>query len=122
MPVYTYKHNEQNHTVAGPDFGQTIDFLATQLDVDQQLIHLEHFTIPVIVVAENSEGAPELVRCDIQVTHDQYENGDHYDMAKSEVEDNGYSALAVFDYFDPAYRDMVAYRDEHLAPEIIKNA
>lgn len=121
MPVYSYQCGDQHFDVSAINNGYAHSFLATHLDVDYFDITLEHFTIPVIVMAINASGEPELIRCDIKVTQNEYDDGDHYERAMSQVEEDGYDVKAAFDYFDPAYQSMVEYRDECHVTEIVNN-
>lgn len=79
--------------------------------------------LTIFVVAENSQGETEILAFDISATQDQIDNGDHYDIAKSKAEEDGYDALAVFDSSDMAGQQLFGkrpmYGDE---PRFIKGA
>lgn len=62
--------------------------------------------IDVIVLCTNSEGEPELFRANVDVTQDQYDDGDHYDIAGSHAEDMGYEVIGAFDEKDRAYKQL----------------
>lgn len=62
----------------------------------------------VLVVAIGSDGAPGIHTCAPQVTAEQVANGDHYDLAKENAEDNGYEGpMVAIDANDPAARQLV---------------
>lgn len=68
---------------------------------------VEFITIKVIVLCTNAEGSPEFSTREIQCTQAQYDNGDHYDMAKEAAEDDGYeSPMMAFDENDSAARQL----------------
>ena len=63
--------------------------------------------IKVVVLCTNAEGAPEFDTCALQVTQAQYDNGEHYDLAKEYAEDNGYEGpMIAFDANDAAARQL----------------
>lgn len=63
--------------------------------------------VKVVVLCTNSEGAPEFHTCTPEVTQEQYDNGEHYDLAKENAEDNGYEGpMIAFDANDAAARQM----------------
>ena len=66
----------------------------------------ESKNVKVIVLCSNSEGAPEFHSCAIDVTQEQYDNGDHYDLAMENAEDNGYEPHKAFDQNDPAAKQL----------------
>lgn len=61
----------------------------------------------VIVLCTNSNGSPEFYTCTPEVTDEQLENGDHYDLAKESAENNGYEApMIAFDAADEAAKQL----------------
>ena len=62
--------------------------------------------VRVIVLCRNSEGAPEFHTCAVDVTAAQYNNGEHYELAKENAEDNGYEPQLSFDENDPAAKQL----------------
>lgn len=65
------------------------------------------FPIKMVVLATNSEGSPEFHTCSVEVTQEQYDNGDHYDLAKENADFNGYEEpMIAFDERDVAARQL----------------
>lgn len=63
--------------------------------------------VKVIVLCQNSEGAPEFHSCDPAVTEEQRAAGEHYDLAKENAGFNGYSEpMIAFDATDPAAKQL----------------
>jgi hypothetical protein len=49
----------------------------------------------------NANGLPDFTMTEVQVTHDEYENGVHYDMADARLAEAGFEEPTVhFDDFD----------------------
>lgn len=66
----------------------------------------------VIVLCTNANGAPEFHSCTPAVTQEQYDNGDHYDLAKENAEDNGYQEpMIAFDTSDQAAKQLQELAD-----------
>lgn len=62
----------------------------------------------VLVIAVSSDGAPGIHTCSPQVTVEQIENGDHYDLAKENAEYNGFEQpMVAIDAQDNAARQLV---------------
>ena len=62
-------------------------------------------TIKLLVLCSNSEGAPEIHTCSVQMTPEQIAEGLHYDVAKENADLNGYEEpMIAFDEQDPAAR------------------
>jgi len=62
-----------------------------------------------IVLCTNSNGAPEFHTCCPEVTQEQYDNGEHYELAKQNAEFNGYERpMIAFDAKDPAAKQLGA--------------
>ena len=59
-------------------------------------------SIKVIVLCHNASGEPEFHSCTIDVSEDQYDNGEHYDLAKENAVYNGFMPLHAFDAQDRA--------------------
>lgn len=59
--------------------------------------------VKVAVAGRNASGEPEIVVYNIECSKEQYENGDHYDMAKERAEDDGFEPEIAFDENDPAW-------------------
>lgn len=56
--------------------------------------------VKVVVAAEGFNG-PDLYFCKVECTEEQYDNGDHYDVAKSAANENGYEgSMVAFDEND----------------------
>lgn len=63
--------------------------------------------INVVVLCTNSNGVPEFHTCAPAVTEEQYNNGDHYVLAKANAYDNGYEEpMIAFDAKDVAGRQL----------------
>lgn len=60
--------------------------------------------IQVGVMSEDANGAPDVTFHTIECSQEQYDNGDHYDMAKDLAEEDGYEPKIAFDENDPAWR------------------
>lgn len=61
----------------------------------------------VVVLCINSNGVPEFHTCTPEVTREQMENGNHYDLAKENAESNGYEQpMIAFDATDVAGRQL----------------
>lgn len=61
----------------------------------------------VIILCRNAEGAPEFHACSPEVTQEQIDDGDHYDLAKENAAFNGYSEpMLAFDATDPAAKGL----------------
>lgn len=63
--------------------------------------------ITVFVLAENSWGEPELLAYDLSVSQEQYDNGEHYDMADAKAKESGYAVKGTFDQFDMAGKQLL---------------
>jgi hypothetical protein len=70
----------------------------------------ERQPIQCVVACRNAMGEPEFYCVTVECTVDQYENGDHYDAACAQAEDEGYegwkgeiSNAWVCDENDPAF-------------------
>lgn len=79
----------------------------------------DEIRIKLIVLATNSEGAPEFYRCTMKVLQEQYDNGDHYDLAKEEAASEGYKEpMIAFDENDQAatqFQALVKFVDADIA-------
>lgn len=64
--------------------------------------------VKMLVLCENAEGAAEFHACEIPVTARQIESGEHYGLAETEAENNGYKPIKAFDQTDPAMKQMVS--------------
>lgn len=63
--------------------------------------------VKVIVLCRNSAGESEFHSCTPEVTQEQYDNGDHYDLAKENAADNGFEEpMVAFDQNDGAARQL----------------
>lgn len=63
--------------------------------------------VKVIVLCTNSNGAPEFHTCTPEVTPQQVDEGEHYELAKQNAADNGYEGpMLAFDTKDPAARQL----------------
>lgn len=61
----------------------------------------------VIVLATNSEGAPEFYMISVGVTHQEMLEGKHYELAKENAGFNCYEEpMIAFDATDPAARQL----------------
>lgn len=90
-------------TEAGP-FGLAAGETIKQLDSV-----LEHgIQYPkVIVLCTNSEGAPEFHTCSPQCSKAELDEGYHYDLAKENAEQNGYTGpMIAFGEKDPAAKQL----------------
>lgn len=61
----------------------------------------------VIVVCEAADGVPELVGYDVSVNQHQYDEGQHYDLAKELANEDGYRVIFAFDMNDTAGRQLL---------------
>lgn len=61
--------------------------------------------VKCIVACTNAEGSPDFYPCMVEVTQEQFDNGDHYDIAKDLAVDQRYEGeMVVFDEEDgPAW-------------------
>jgi hypothetical protein len=60
-----------------------------------------------MVVAANGFDGPDFYFCKVDCSQQQYDNGEHYDIAKSAAKDNGYDEPMVpFDRNDPPGRSF----------------
>ena len=67
-------------------------------------------TVRVVVLASDADGVPTFVLRTVTVTNAQYDDGQHYDLAKHMATREGYEApMVAFDEFDTA-----AHQCEHL--------
>lgn len=76
-------------------------------------------TVRVVVLAGDADGAPAFVLRTLNVTSDQYENGEHYDLAMAAAAEEGYEApMAAFDEHDNAalHADVLARFMKHPDP------
>ena len=63
--------------------------------------------VKVVVLCINSAGEPEFHTCTPEVTPEQYDNGEHYAMAKENAADNGFEEpMVAFDEKDGAARQL----------------
>jgi hypothetical protein len=54
--------------------------------------------IPMMVVADNCAGEPDVCRCHVNVTVDDYLSGRHYDLARNSAAKQGFDEpMVVFD-------------------------
>lgn len=61
----------------------------------------------VIVLCINSDGSPELHSCEVQVSSQQRDDGEHYELAKQNAGFNGYvKPMIAFDVSDEASRQL----------------
>ena len=63
--------------------------------------------IKCIVSCINSNGEPDLYFIVIECSEDQYDNGDHYDAAKGQCEEDGYEPYLAYDENDAAGNSML---------------
>ena len=73
----------------------------------------------VAVLCLNSEGSPEFHICTLEITPQQLTNGDHYDLAKADAADHGYTQpMIAFDENDEASAQWPALMQhfKHAAP------
>jgi len=71
-------------------------------------------TMYVIVLATDAAGSPAFHTCMLEVTREQYNAGEHYEMAKENAAFNGYEEpMIAFDRNDEAGRQM-RFGDEAL--------
>jgi hypothetical protein len=47
-------------------------------------------TLTVITACMRSDGLPDFALTQVEVTHDEYENGAHYDLTDTALRDRGY--------------------------------
>jgi len=61
--------------------------------------------ITVVTACVSADGTPDFALNTVEVTHDEYENGVHYDLVEDHLADAGYGEpLVHFDEFDaPAF-------------------
>ena len=63
--------------------------------------------VKVVVLCINSAGEPEFHSCAPEVTQAQYDNGEHYNLAKENAADNGFDEpMVAFDEKDGAARQL----------------
>lgn len=55
-----------------------------------------------MVVAAHGFDGPDLYFCKVECSQEQYDDGEHYDIAKSAAKENGYDEpMVAFDENDP---------------------
>jgi hypothetical protein len=59
-------------------------------------------SIKVIVAGYNASGDPDFFFCKVSCTQQQYNEGEHYDIANQAAEDEGYEPAIAFDENDTA--------------------
>lgn len=57
-------------------------------------------TVIVVVLADNAEGVPKLVPVRVTCTREQYDDGEHYDHAKSVLIDDEWEVKGCLDEND----------------------
>lgn len=63
--------------------------------------------IKMIVLCTNSNGSPEFYTCSPEVTQEQIDKGEHYELAKENAKYNGYTEpMIAFDSRDAAARQL----------------
>ncbi len=62
---------------------------------------MDNMLIKVAVAATNANGEPDLFFTQVACSKEQYENGDHYDTAKTAAENAGYEPYLAYDENDP---------------------
>lgn len=68
---------------------------------------VEFISVKVVVLCTNSEGSPEFCTHEVQCTKKQYDDGDHYDIAKNAAAKEGYETpMVAFDENDAAARQL----------------
>jgi hypothetical protein len=68
---------------------------------------MESTFVKVAVLCHNSNGVPEFHTCTPEVTQEQIDNGEHYDLAKENAANNGYEEpMLAFDAKDVAGRQL----------------
>ena len=60
-----------------------------------------------IVACINSNGEPDLYFCIVECTEEQYNNGEHYDRANGQCDEDGYDSLLAYDENDSAGKAML---------------
>jgi hypothetical protein len=63
--------------------------------------------VKCIVSCLNSNGEPDLYFIVIECTDEQYNDGDHYDAAKAQCEEDGYESYLAYDENDSAGNAML---------------
>jgi len=64
--------------------------------------------IRVAALCINSMGEPEFYWTLVNVTQEDYDNGEHYDACRDAAENEGYDVKRVFDQNDPAAKQLAA--------------
>lgn len=59
-------------------------------------------TIKVFALVRNTGGEPDILSRDLEVSQDEYDNGDHYEKIEEIVTEEGYEFIGAFDQYDPA--------------------
>lgn len=70
--------------------------------------------INVAVLVEDSNGAPDVLAFEVHCSEGQYNEGEHYEIAKNRVRSDGYNAISAFDERDPAW-------DKFTYPDVLEN-
>jgi hypothetical protein len=60
-------------------------------------------SIKCVVSCTNSNGEPDFWACYVGCNQKQYDNGDHYEVAKQAAEAEGYEPHLVYDENDPGF-------------------
>lgn len=81
-------------------------------------------TITVVTACTCPDGMPDFALTEVEVTHDEYENGVHYDLVADRLTDDDYEEpFTHFDEFDapafliPAVKQYLAAAEDDDAPE-----
>lgn len=69
-------------------------------------------SIKVAVIARNSNGETDIYVTQVHCSQDEFKNGKHFDLAKSEAEAKGYEPAMTLDERDPGWSALVASRAE----------
>jgi hypothetical protein len=74
-------------------------------------------TKKVIVAAINSNGSPDFYFCTVRCTKKDFNNGNHYALAKQKAKDNGYEPMLAYDETDPGFNIL----KNHVIRDTIKS-
>jgi hypothetical protein len=78
--------------------------------------------VAVVTACQNADGTPDFAFNEVEITHDEYENGVHYDLVEDRLQDSGYEEPFVhFDQFDaPAFLHPAVRQYLNMAPWVVR--
>lgn len=79
-------------------------------------------SITVVTACTCSDGMPDFAITEVEVTHDEYENGVHYDLVEDRLTDDRYEEPWVhYDEFDAPAFLIPTVRDYLTVPTVVED-